>query len=91
MLPVLGNCGLMTEKLYQEIISYFDKGKVSVGLLVFCVKGKWKMIAVLQCRSDADQPEVAQNPQVKDTVPPKGSSLFRHQPEVQGAPGCPHF
>ena len=25
----------LKEKLYQEIISYFDKGKVSVGWLVF--------------------------------------------------------
>lgn len=30
----------LKEKLYQEIISYFDKGKVSVGGGVFLCEGK---------------------------------------------------
>ena len=37
----------LKEKLYQEIISYFDKGKVSVVGGCFCMRAKGEMTATL--------------------------------------------
>lgn len=62
----------LKEKLYQEIISYFDKGKVSVGCFVFAwgQRGKW-LQHFLHCSSDVCQAEVVQSTQVKVTIPIK--------------------
>lgn len=55
----------------------------------FCIRGKRKMMGILQYGSDANQPKWPQTPQAKRTVPSK--TALTSDAMLVGFPGHPHF